>query len=105
MPFLNLIPRNTYHKNGTQWIGKLFAAIIGERKYDFLRMERRVLYARFWYFKQTILFRFQQQWPAIAMHFSLLNKKDTSSGIPALRQYERYQDFAVYNINHEVINI
>jgi hypothetical protein len=24
-------------------------------------------------------------------------------GIPANRQYERYQDFAVFNINHEVI--
>jgi hypothetical protein len=102
MPFVNLIPRNVYHKNGTQWIGKLFCRIIGEKRYDVLRMERRILYAHFWYTKQTILYRFQQQWPHIAMFFSLLNKKDTSSGIPSARAYERYQDFAVFNINHEV---
>lgn len=102
MPLFNLIPRNTYHKNGTQWIGKIFSAIIGEKRYDVLRLERRVIYAHFWYTKQTILYRFQQQYPAIATWFSLLNKKDTSHGVPANRQYERYQDFAVYNINHEV---
>jgi hypothetical protein len=105
MPFFNLIPRNTYHKNGTQWIGKLFSALIGEKRYDVLRLERRITYAHFWYTKQTILFRFQQQYPQIAQWFSLLNKKDTSAGIPANRQYERYQDFAVYNINHEVIKL
>ena len=102
MPLINIVPRNAYHKNGTQWLGKMFAAVIGEKRYDVLRLERRVNYAHFWYTKQTILYRFQQQYPQIAMHFALLNKKDTSFGVPALRQYERHQDWAVYNINHEV---
>ena len=101
MVFQNVIPRNLYHKNGTQWIGKLFARLIGERKYEFLRLEKRIFYTKFWYNKQALLFRFQTQWPYVAMWFSLLNKRDTSDGLPKGRQYERYQDFAVYNINHE----
>ncbi len=67
----------------------------------YIRLEKRILYAKFWYNKQSLLFRFQTQWPYIAMWFSLLNKRDTSDGLPKGRQYERYQDFSVYNINHE----
>jgi hypothetical protein len=101
MVLFNLVPRNTYHKNGTQWIGKIFNRIMGESLYEKIRLEKRILYGRFWYNKQNILYRFQQQYPHFAVWFSLLNKKDTSNGFPARRQYERHQDFAVYNINHE----
>lgn len=101
MVLFKLVPRNTYHKNGTQWIGKMFNRLIGEKNYDYLRLLRRTNYARFWYVKQHILHRFQQQYPQIAVWFSLLNKADTSLGLGGGRNYERYQDFAVYNINHE----
>jgi len=37
-----------------------------------------------------------------AVWFGLLNKQDTSVGIPAKRNYERHMDFAVNNVNHEV---
>jgi len=37
------------------------------------------------------------------MWFGLLNKQDTSIGIPSKRQYERHQDFASNNLNSEVI--
>jgi hypothetical protein len=101
MVFAKLIQRNQYHKNGTQWVGKLVVQVIGEKKYDYFRLLRRINYAKFWYRKQYILTRFQMQYPHIAQWFSLLNKTDTSAGYPARRQYERYQDFAVYNINNE----
>lgn len=101
MVLFNLVPRNIYHKNGTQWIGKMFAKLMEESRYEWFRLEKRVLYAKFWYSKQTVLFRFQTQYPNIAQLFSLLNKQDTSVGFPAKRNYERYQDFAVFNINHE----
>lgn len=101
MVLFNLIPRNVYHKNGTQWIGKIAARFIGEEKYEAVRLEKRILYTKFWYTKQTILFRFQTQYPNVAQVFSLLNKQDTSVGFPAKRQYERIQDFAVFNVNHE----
>lgn len=96
-----LVPRIRYHKNGTQWIGKMLARVMGEDTYEWLRLERRIFYGNFWYLKQSILFRFQTQYPYLAVWFSLLNKQDTSSGFPAKRQYERYQDFAVFNVNHE----
>lgn len=60
-----------------------------------------MFYAYFWYTKQELLRRFQVQYPQAAVWFSLLNKQDTSVGLPAKRQYERHQDFAVYNMNHE----
>jgi hypothetical protein len=68
-----------------------------------IRMERRIGYAHFWYTKQTILFRFQTQYPMIAVWFGLLNKQDTSVGITAPRNYERHMDFTVNNINSEVM--
>ena len=101
MVILNTIPRNSYHKNGTQWIGKIFSRMIGENRYDRIRLEKRLFYAKFWYRKQTFLLRFQSQLPYVAMWFSLLNKRDTSHGLPTGRQYERYQDWSVYNMNHE----
>lgn len=101
MPLFNLVPRNTYHKNGTQWIGKMVSKIIGEKNYEFIRIEKRVLYARYWYSKQSILLKFNQQYPNISTFFGILNKHDTSIGLPARRAYERHADFAVFNVNHE----
>lgn len=101
MVLFKLVPRNQYHKNGTQWIGKMFNALIGERRYESLRLLRRINYAKFWYTKQKYLYLFQQQYPHIAVWFSLLNKDDTSHGFGTRRPYERYQDFAVFNVNHE----
>lgn len=103
MVLFKLVGRNQYHKNGTQWIGKMLNRLIGEYNYDKLRLIRRTNYAYFWYWKQRNLFRFQQQFPQIAVWFSLLNKADTSSGIPlkGSRPYERYNDLSVYNVNHE----
>jgi hypothetical protein len=101
MVLFNVVGRTKYHKNGTQWIGKLFARIIGEKNYEWLRLERRIAYANFWYKKQTGLLKFQTQYPHIAVWFSLLNKTDTSDGFPGGRQYERHQDFVVFNVNSE----
>jgi hypothetical protein len=101
MPFFNIIPRNTYHKNGTQWIGKFVTRLIGEKNYEFIRIEKRIAYAKFWYTKQTILLKFNQQWPNVSTWFGILNKADTSIGLPAKRAYERHSDFAVFNVNHE----
>ncbi len=101
MVFFNLVPRNAYHKNGTQWIGKIIARLINEKRYETIRLEKRILYAKYWYLKQTVLFRFQTQFPNVAQLFSLLNKQDTSHGFPAKRNYERHQDFAVFNVNNE----
>ena len=101
MVFMNLVPRNTYQKNGTQWIGKMVNALIGERSYERVRLEKRIFYAKYWYTKQSLLLKFNQQYPAVSTWFSILNKHDTSIGFPARRVYERYQDPAVFSINSE----
>jgi len=101
MPLFNIVPRTNYHKNGTQWIGKIAAGIIGERNYEWIRLEKRILYIRYYYKKQGIIFKFWHQYPNVATWFSLLNKTDTSHGLPARRAYERYSDFAVFNVNSE----
>jgi len=101
MVIFNTIARPSYHKNGTQWIGKVCAKLIGEKNYEYIRLQKRVNYALFWYKKQSILLKFQQQYPHIAVWFSLLNKADTSDGFPAKRQYERHQDFVTFNVNSE----
>lgn len=101
MTLFNLIPRPAYHKNGTQWIGKMVCALIGENRYEWVRLEKRILYTSYWYTKQNILYKFWHQYPNIATWFSILNKADTSSGFPARRAYERYSDYAVFNVNSE----
>jgi hypothetical protein len=47
--------RTNYWKNGTQWMGKWVARTIGENHYELARLEKRIFYARFYYFKQAIL--------------------------------------------------
>ncbi len=101
MAFFNLIPRTGYHKNGTQFIGKFVARIIGERTYEWIRLEKRILYMSYYYKKQLTLYKLWHQYPNVATFFSLLNKADTSSGFPARRAYERHSDFAIFNINSE----
>ena len=47
--------RTNYWKNGTQFIGRIPAFIMGENKYELFRLEKRILYARWWYAKQSTL--------------------------------------------------
>ncbi len=47
--------RSNYWKNGTQWIGRQGQRLIGENNYELVRLEKRIFYARFYYWKQTIL--------------------------------------------------
>ena len=47
--------RTNYWKNGTQFMGKYVARLIGENHYEYFRLEKRIFYARFYYWKQTIL--------------------------------------------------
>ena len=49
---LNIFSNRThYWKNGTQFIGKLPARIMGENNYEMFRLEKRISYAKYWYFK------------------------------------------------------
>ena len=93
--------RTNYWKNGTQWMGKWTARALGENNYEFFRMEKRITYAKYYYFKQGILNQMALETPDVINAFSVLQKEDTSHGFPVWRPLERNSDFALYNINSE----
>jgi hypothetical protein len=75
--------------------------IIGEHRYELYRIERRVNYARYWYFKQGLLTKMSTEVPDIVNAFGVMAKEDTSHGFPVARPLERNSDWALYNINSE----
>ncbi len=93
--------RPNYHKNGTQWMGKIVCRIMGENNYEYFRLEKRVLYARYYYAKQSLLMQASIETPDVVNAFSVLAKEDTSHGFPVWRPLERNSDFALYSLNSE----
>ena len=93
--------RTNYWKNGTQWMGKWVARTMGENHYELVRIEKRIFYARFYYFKQAILNQMSLEQPDVVNAFSVLAKEDTSHGFPVWRPLERNSDWALYNVNSE----
>ena len=93
--------RTHYWKNGTQFIGRIPAKIMGENKYELFRLEKRIFYARFYYFKQGLLTKMCKEVPDVVNAFGVLAKEDTSHGFPVERPLERNSDWALYNINSE----
>lgn len=47
--------RNKYWKNGTQFIGRIVNNLIGERNYEYVRINKRIAYVHVYYLKQSIL--------------------------------------------------
>uniref|UniRef100_A0A7S3CI71 Uncharacterized protein n=1 Tax=Strombidium rassoulzadegani TaxID=1082188 RepID=A0A7S3CI71_9SPIT len=99
---LNLFSiRTNYWKNGTQFIGRIPARIMGEHNYEFFRIEKRIMYATYYYTKQSALTRMSREFPDVVNAFGVLAKEDTSHGFPTARPFERNSDWALYNINSE----
>lgn len=99
---LNIFSLRTNNwRNGTQWMGKWAARAMGENNYEFFRLEKRIMYARYYYGKQSVLAQMSMETPDIVNTFSVLAKEDTSHGFPVWRPLERNSDFALYNINSE----
>ena len=99
---LNLFSLRTNNwRNGTQWMGKWTARVIGENNYEYFRLEKRIAYAKYYYTKQAILTQMSLETPDVVNTFSVLAKEDTSHGFPVWRPLERNSDFALYNVNSE----
>ena len=75
--------------------------LLGENNYEFFRLEKRISYAKYWYFKQGLLTKMSQEVPDIVNAFGVLAKEDTSHGFPVARPLERNSDWALYNVNSE----
>ena len=82
-------------------MGRWTARAMGENNYEYLRLEKRIFYARYYYTKQTILNQMSMETPDVVNAFSVLQKEDTSHGFPVWRPLERNSDFALYNMNSE----
>ena len=93
--------RTNYWKNGTQWMGRWTARAIGEGNYEYVRLEKRIAYAKFYYTKQAVLNQMSLETPDVVNAFSVLQKEDTSHGFPVWRPLERNSDFALYSLNSE----
>ena len=99
---LNLFSlRTNYHKNGTQFIGKIAARLMGEHNYEWFRLEKRITYAKYYYAKQSFLSQAALETPDVINSFAVLAKEDTSHGFPVWRPLERNSDFALYSLNSE----
>ena len=93
--------RTNYHKNGTQFIGKIAARLMGEHNYEWFRLEKRITYAKYYYAKQSFLSQAALETPDVINSFAVLAKEDTSHGFPVWRPLERNSDFALYSLNSE----
>ena len=99
---LNVFSNRThYWRNGTQFMGKIGARVVGENRYEAYRMEKRIFYAKFWYAKQAVLTKMSHDVPDVVNAFGVLAKEDTSHGFPVPRPMERQTDWALYNVNSE----
>ena len=75
--------------------------VMGENRYEMYRLEKRILFARWWYMKQGLFTRWSKEIPDVVNAFGMLAKEDTSHGFPVARPMERQSDFAIYNMNSE----
>ncbi len=82
-------------------MGKIACRIMGEHNYEYFRIEKRVMYARYYYAKQSFLTQASIETPDVVNAFSVLAKEDTSHGFPVWRPLERNSDFALYSLNSE----
>ena len=76
-----------YYKNGLFWWSKMFNRVIGEKRYDTLRMEKRIASAKFYYVRQQLLYQLYVDFPDVAQITGLYPKVDVSHGFP---QYFTY---------------
>ena len=88
-------------RNGTSWIGRTCCAVIGEPRYDAIRVWKRTLYAEWWYMKQTYLHWFYVNKSDWANFLSILPKPDSSHGFPWKETPSRYSQFSEDNFNSD----
>lgn len=93
--------RVNYYKNGVWWFSKLFTRMIGEDRFNVMRLERRIASAKFYYSRQQILYQIFVDFPEIAHTIGIYPKADASHGYPHLQTYETFRDFQDNTINSD----
>lgn len=99
---LRLAGFTTKHwRNGTTFVGRTVSSLIGEQRYDNIRVYKRTVYAEWWYMKQTFfhwLYLNKSDW---ANFFALLPKPDSSHGFPWKETPSRFSQFAEDTLNSD----
>lgn len=90
-----------YHKNGVFWWSKILNRIIGEKNYDFFRLQRRIWGNTMWYRRQTFLYNMNANFPDIANALGSYPKLDSSDGFPNPMPYECFRDFQENTLNSD----
>ena len=90
-----------YYKNGIWWFTKIINKTIGEERYDFLRLERRIWQNRVWYYRQSFLYKVWADYPEVASFLGVYPKGDASHGFPHPNPYEVFRDFYENTPNSE----
>jgi len=93
MSFAIFSTKNNYWKNGIWWFSKIANRAIGEQRYDFIRVQRRIYSARFYYARQQLLYELYVDYPEWAQLTGLYPKTDSSHGFPSQLTCEAYRDF------------
>eukprot|EP01017_Pseudomicrothorax_dubius_P018095 TRINITY_DN2014_c0_g1_i1.p1 TRINITY_DN2014_c0_g1~~TRINITY_DN2014_c0_g1_i1.p1 ORF type:complete len:221 (+),score=35.90 TRINITY_DN2014_c0_g1_i1:124-786(+) len=93
--------KNNYHKNGIWWFTKILNRVIGESRYDTLRIQRRIIQAKIWYTRQQFLYEMYVDYPEMAALLGVYPKVDSSHGFPWPFPYEMYRDFQENTINSD----
>lgn len=92
---LRLLGHGPKHwRNGTTFFGRTVCALVGEQRYDNIRVYKRTCYAEWWYAKQTFfhwLYINKNDW---ANFFALIPKPDSSHGFPWKETPSRYAQFS-----------
>lgn len=65
---------------GIWWFTKMLNRVIGEERYDAIRIQRRVYSNKFYYFRQQILYRWFIEHPDVANMLGIYPKVDSSHG-------------------------
>lgn len=76
--------------------------VIGEERYDRMRLFRRTNIARFYWTRQEILYETYLHYPEIANTIGIYPKTDLSHGFPSYSPYEMFRDFQENSINSDV---
>eukprot|EP01016_Furgasonia_blochmanni_P024748 TRINITY_DN2670_c0_g2_i10.p1 TRINITY_DN2670_c0_g2~~TRINITY_DN2670_c0_g2_i10.p1 ORF type:complete len:282 (-),score=78.65 TRINITY_DN2670_c0_g2_i10:1351-2103(-) len=93
--------KNNYWKNGIFWWSKMINRVIGERNYDYLRVQRRIAAARIYYARQQLLYEWFIDYPEIANVTGTYPKADSSHGFAHYSPYEPFRDFQENTINSD----
>mmetsp|Transcript_33310 Transcript_33310/g.30257 ORF Transcript_33310/g.30257 Transcript_33310/m.30257 type:complete len:94 (+) Transcript_33310:25-306(+) len=85
--------KNNYYKNGIWAWSRAVNRVIGEDRYEWIRIQRRILGMRIYYTRQEFLYQMYIDYNEYAALFGCYPKVDSSHGFPSPLNYEGYRDF------------